>query len=176
MDIVIRQEQEDDYKKTEYVVEEAFKTAEYTDHTEQFLVAKLRNSNAFVPELSLVAEHDGEIIGHIMLTKVIIRNDTKEEEALSLAPLSVLPEYQKEGVGSKLIEEALKTAKKLGFKSVIVLGHDQYYPKFGFKPGKNWGIISPFDVRDEFFMALELEEGSLKDVSGLVIYPREFLE
>jgi len=176
MNIIIRQEQEEDYKITEYVVEEAFKVAEYADHTEQFLVAKLRNSDAFVPELSLVAECNGEIIGHIMLTKILIRNDEREEESLSLAPLSVLPEYQNEGVGSKLIEEALKTARNLGFKSVIVLGHNLYYPKFGFKPAKTWGITSPFDVRDEFFMALELQEGSLKDASGLVIYPREFWE
>jgi len=67
-------------------------------------------------------------------------------------------------------------AKEIGFKSVIVLGHDKYYPKFGFKPASIWGIKAPFDVSDEFFMALELEDGSLRGVTGTVVYGKEFFE
>ncbi|TYP54234.1 GNAT family N-acetyltransferase [Thermosediminibacter litoriperuensis] len=176
MNITIRQETEKDYKVSEFIVKEAFNDAVYSDHKEHLLVAKLRNSDAFIPELSLVAELDGEIVGHIMLTKVIIKNSEREYESLALAPVSVLPQYQNKGVGSALIVESLKIAKRLGFKSVIVLGHSKYYPRFGFKPASIWGIKAPFDVPDESFMALELESGSLDGVSGVVVYPKEFYE
>ncbi|MDR7870791.1 MAG: N-acetyltransferase [Tissierellaceae bacterium] len=176
MDIKIRQEIEKDYKLSEIVVEKSFKNAKHTDHTEHFLVAKLRKSDAFIPELSLVAEIDGQIVGHIMLTKLNIENEENNYESLGLAPVSVLPEYQNKGIGSKLIRDSLKIAKEKGFKSVIVLGHDKYYPRFGFRPASKWDIKAPFDVPDEAFMALELEIGSLADVSGTVVYSKEFFE
>lgn len=176
MNINIRQETEKDYKSSEVVVEKAFKDEKYSDHKEQFLVAKLRKSDGFIPELCLVAEVDEEIIAHIMLTKISIENGEKKYESLALAPVSVLPGYQNKGIGSKLIIESLRIAKEIGFKSVIVLGHDKYYPKFGFKPSSIWGIKAPFDVSDEFFMALELENGSLSGVTGTVVYDKEFFE
>lgn len=176
MNIIIRQETEKDYKLSETVVEKAFKNAEHTDHKEHLLVAKLRKSDAFIPELSLVAELDGEIVGHIMLTKLLIENEGSKYDSLALAPISVVPEHQNKGIGSELISESLKIAKELGFKSVIVLGHDKYYPRFGFKPASTWGIKAPFDVPDEAFMALELEDGSLEDISGTVVYSKEFSE
>lgn len=176
MNINIRQETEKDYKLSETVVEKAFKNEEHSDHNEQFLVAKLRRSDVFIPELSLVAEAGKEIIGHIMLTKLFIENKEDRYESLALAPVSVLPEYQNRGIGSKLINESIKVAKKLGFKSVIVLGHDKYYPRFGFKPASSWGIKAPFDVSDEVFMALELEDKSLDGVTGTVVYGKEFFE
>lgn len=176
MNISIRQETEKDYKRSEFVVEKAFENAKYSDQTEQLLVAGLRKGDAFVPELSLVAELDGEIIGHIMLTKLLIKNDEKQYESLALAPVSVLPDYQNKGIGGKLIIESLKIAKKIGFKSVIVLGHAKYYPRFGFKPASIWGIKPPFDVPDEAFMALELEDRGLQGVTGTIIYAKEFSE
>ncbi|HYE12565.1 MAG TPA: N-acetyltransferase [Patescibacteria group bacterium] len=176
MNIALRQEKEREYKLSEGVVEEAFIGAEYSDHKEQYLVASLRRSDAFVPELSIVAEADENIVGHIMLTKLIIKNDESSYESLALAPVSVLPRYQNQGIGSLLIIEGLEIARELGFKSVIVLGHDKYYPRFGFKPASSWGINAPFNVPDRNFMALELESGSLDNVSGVVVYPKEFLE
>lgn len=174
MNIKIRQEKEKDYKLSESVVARAFKHAEQTDHKEHLLVAKLRKSDIFIPELSLVAELDGEIVGHIMFTKLFIENEGNKYESLGLAPVSVLPEHQNKGIGSKLINEGLKIAKEIGFKSVIVLGHDKYYPRFGFKPASTWAIKSPFDVPNEVFMALELEVRGLKGVSGTVVYGKEF--
>ncbi|MBU5484992.1 N-acetyltransferase [Clostridium sp. MSJ-11] len=175
MNIIIRQETEKDYKISEYIIEKAFEDVEYSDHKEQFLVERLRKSDVFVPELSLVAELDGEIVGHIMLTKLLIKNDEEEYESLALAPVSVLPQHRNKSIGSKLIIESLRIAKELQFKSVIVLGHDEYYPRFGFKPAGIWDIKPPFDVPKESFMALELESGSLVNVSGIVVYPKEFL-
>ena len=174
MNIIIRQETEKDYKLSETVVEKAFKNAEHTDHKEHLLVAKLRKSDAFIPELSLVAELDGEIVGHIMLTKLLIENEGSNYDSLALAPVSVVPEHQNKGVGSELISESLKIAKEIGFKSVIVLGHDKYYPRFGFKPASTWGIKAPFDVPDEVFMALG--DGDIEDISGTVVYSKEFSE
>mgnify|MGYP001453075692 CR=1 FL=1 len=171
MNIKIRQEKETDYKVSENLVEKAFKNAEYSDQKEHLLVAKLRKSDVFVPELSLVAELDGEIVGHIMLTKLIIENEENRYNTLALAPVSVLPEHQNKGVGSKLISEGLKVAKEIGFKSVIVLG-----PRFGFKPASTWGIKAPFEVPNEVFMALELEVRGLEGIRGTVVYSKEFLE
>ncbi len=88
----------------------------------------------------------------------------------------ILPEYQNKGVGSDLIEKSLKIAKRIGYKSVIVLGHEKYYPRFGFKPASIWGIKALFDVPEEAFMALELEENSLEGVSGTAVYTKEFFE
>ena len=176
MNINIRQEKESDYKKKEAVVEKSFKNAEHTDHKEHFLVSKLRKSNVFIPELSLVAEVNEKIIGHIMFTKLQIDNGKNKYESLALAPVSILPEYQNKGIGSSLVMEGLRIAKKAGFKSVIVLGHDKYYPRFGFKPASNFGIKAPFDVPDIAFMALELYGKALNDVTGTVIYGKEFLE
>lgn len=176
MNIKIRQEKGTDYKVSENFVEKAFKNAEYSDQKEHLLVAKLRKSDVFVPELSLVAELDGETVGQIMLTKLIIENEENRYNTLALAPVSVLPEHQNKGVGSKLISESLKVAKEIGFKSVIVLGHDKYYPRFGFKPASIWGIKAPFEVPNEAFMALELEVRGLEGIRGTVVYSKEFLE
>lgn len=176
MNIEIRQETEVDYKISENAVEEAFKDAEHSDHKEHLLVDRLRKREAFIPELSLVAKLDGKIVGHIIFTKILIKNDDEEHESLALAPVSVLPQYQNKGIGNALIIESTKVAKELGYMSIIVLGHDKYYPRFGFKPASRWNIRAPFDVPDESFMALELKEGSLNEVEGIVIYPKEFFE
>lgn len=176
MNIIIRQETEHDYPVSEQVIERAFEDAEYSDHKEHLLVADLRRSEVFVPQLSLVAEHDGEIVGHILFTKLIIKDGDKQHESLALAPVSVLPNYQRKGIGSALIRTGLQFARELGFPSVIVLGHEDYYPRFGFTPACDKGIRSPFFVSNESFLALELRDGSLDDVKGTVVYPKEFFE
>lgn len=176
MKLLIRQEKENDYKNSEIVVKEAFRNAKYTDNTEHILVAKLRLSENFIPELSLVAEQDKKIIGHLMFTKLIIDDEGHNYNSLALAPVSVLPEYQNMGVGDKLIRKGLLIAKERGYKSVIVLGHKDYYPRFGFKPASRWEIRAPFEVEDEAFMALELVVGELNKIRGTVIYSKEFME
>lgn len=176
MGIKILRETLDDYSVVESVIEKAFKDAEHTDHSEQFLVQRLRKSEEFIKELSLVAVNEKEIVGYAMFTKMIIKNDNKEVESLALAPVAVLPEYQFKGIGSKLIERGLDIAKDLGFQSVIVLGHDKYYPRFGFEKASNYKIKAPFEVPDSAFMALELEKNSLESVSGVVEYSKAFFE
>lgn len=178
MNISIRQEQIEDYAITKNVVKNAFEGMEFSDQKEHELVARIRRAEEFIPELSLVAVHkkSTEIVGHILLSKIKIVNQEQSVESLALAPVSVLPKYQKEGIGTCLIHEALKKAKVLGYKSVIVMGHPDYYPKFGFKKASLWGINPPFEVADEVFMALELEQDALDNVSGVVEYPSVFFE
>ncbi|SOC24615.1 predicted N-acetyltransferase YhbS [Ureibacillus xyleni] len=179
MNLKIRQEQVDDYDLTEMIVKNAFANAEHSDQKEHLLVSRIRKSKGFIPKLSLVAtnEDNNEILGHILLSKVkISKGDNEWIESLSLAPVSVLPEYQNKGIGGLLITEALKEAKELGYHSVVVLGHPEYYPKFGFKKASLWGIKAPFEVPDETFMAKELSENALNNASGVVEYPSVFFE
>ncbi|MFP7300177.1 GNAT family N-acetyltransferase [Neobacillus niacini] len=174
----IRQEVPSDYRNTEEVIKSAFANVEISDKKEHELVSRLRNSKAFIPELSLIAVHQEthEILGHILLSRIEIKNGHSSVGSLALAPVSVLPEYQNQGIGKLLIERSLTIAKNIGFHSVVVLGHPTYYPKLGFKPSSQWGITPPFDVAKEYFMALELEEGALENVYGTVEYSRAFFE
>lgn len=171
--MLIRQETTKDYKATEHVVEEAFRDAEFADHAEHLLVQRLRESESFIPEVSLVAEIEGEIVGHILFTKIIIIGE-KIWDSISLAPVSVLPKHQRKGIGGELILKGLEIVKHLGFESVIVLGHEEYYPKFGFQKASSWSIKCPFDVPEGAFMAIELKPGALTHVVGTVEYPKEF--
>ncbi len=166
--INIRVEQELDYKIVEGVIENAFLNAEFTDNQEHNLVNRLRKSSEFIPELSLVAEIDNKIVGHILFTKINIESNKGSFESLALAPLSVLLDYQNKGIG--------KVAKNLGYESVVVLGHENYYPKFGFKKASEFDIKPPFEVPDEAFMVLELNKNGLKNVSGIVEYSNAFFE
>ena len=138
------------------------------------MVAKLRKSEVFVPDLSLVAVYEDKIIGHILLSKNLIDTEDKKVESLALAPISVLPEYQNKGVGRKLIQQALTIAEKLDFESVIVMGHEAYYPKFGFKKHLI-SIQAPFEIPDELLMAIELKDNGLDHVSGVIQYSNAFL-
>lgn len=177
MDIVIRQEVSTDYFETEKVVQAAFMNEEMSDQQEHQLVKRLRDSEAFIPELSLVAvDQEQNIVGHVLLTTNEIVKNEESIESLSLAPASVLPAFQNIGVGTQLMNEVLKRAKELGYKSVIVLGHAEYYRRFGFKPASIWKIEAPYDVPDEAFMALELVANALENVEGVVQYPKAFNE
>lgn len=173
----IRKEERKDYKEVFKLIEHAFKDEQYTDHKEQFLVERLRDAESFVPELSLVAEIDHEIVGYILLTKIkIIDNKSHETTSLALAPVAVLKKYQGKGIGGSLIRKAHQIAKELKFGSVILLGHEKYYPKFGYEMTKKYGIKLPFDVPDENCMLIELTEKALENISGIVAYPKEFYE
>lgn len=167
--MVIRKEEAKDYDEIYKIVKEAFESAEHSDGNEQDLVIALRNGDAYISELSLVAEINGKIVGHIMFTKVKIGECIQ----LALAPLSVLPEYQKRGIGTALIQEGHKRAQKLGYEYSIVLGNEKYYAKIGYVPAKSYGIIPPFDVADENFMAHKLVENA-PVISGVVQYSKEF--
>ena len=176
MDICIRQENQQDIKAVESLIKRAFAGLEFSDHTEHLLVTRLRKSEAFVPELSLVAESSQGIIGHILLTKIIISGLAGQCPSLAMAPVSVMPEFQNRGIGSRLINAGHRCAAEQGFESVVVLGHPGYYPKFGYRPASDFGISFPFDVPAAHCMVVELVAGALTAVSGQVVYPPEFFE
>ena len=165
----IRQENKKDYEEVYNVIKIAFETAEHSDGNEHNLVVALRDSNSFIPELSLVAVQDNKIIGYILFTKIEIG----EYEELALAPLGILPEYQRKGIGKRLIEEGHRIAKELGYHYSIVLGSEKYYPKFDYIPASQYGIIAPFEVQNENFMAIKLNDSN-KEISGIVKYAKEF--
>ncbi|WP_440946085.1 GNAT family N-acetyltransferase [Methanosarcina sp. T3] len=170
MSLKIRPETPSDYPAITEVSDLAF-----GQPAEGKLVENLRKNLKFVPELSLVAEVDGKIVGHILFFPIKIKSEAgKEKETISLAPVAVKPEFQKRGIGGELIKEGLKACLRLGYDSVIVLGHPEYYPKFGFEPAGKWGIKDPFGAPAEAFMALELKKGALEGAGGVVEYPEEF--
>ena len=173
--IKIRQEQPTDYAAVFQVNQLAF-----GQDNESRLVELLRKSDAWIPELSMVAERQEEIVGYILFTKIQIIGTSQSYDSprlyCALAPVAVSPNYQKQGIGAQLINEGLAQAKNLGYDSVIVLGHKDYYPRFGFETASRWGIRCPFEVPDEVFMGLELTKGSLENKSGTVKYDQAFGE
>ena len=125
------------------------------------------------PVISLVAELDGVVVGHILFTRVLADCDP-EARIMGLAPMAVVPEHQREGIGSALVRAGLEDCLALGFEAVIVLGHPEYYPRFGFLESTHFGIESEYDVPSVAFMALELVPGALVSVSGIVRYHEAF--
>jgi len=170
MRITIRKEEEKDHKQIYEVNKLAFQ-----QENEGKLIEKIRNTENFIPELSIVAEIDNRIVGHILFSKIKIVGKSVYE-SLALAPMAVIPEFQKKGIGSELVKIGIKMAKKLGFDSIIVIGHKEYYPKFGFQRASKWNIKCPFEVPDEVFMAIELTEKAFEGKAGTVEYPDEFNE
>jgi putative acetyltransferase len=169
--LTIRTETLEDYAAITKINDLAFGRLE-----EGKLVEVLRQLEGFDPKLSLVAERDDEIIGHILLNPVTIQGDAGVYPSLSLGPIAVLPEYQNQGVGGRLIEAGHRGALELGYDSVVLLGHPSYYPRFGYRMAKIWGLTNPWGINDEPFMAIELVEGSLEGKAGMVIYPDAFNE
>ena len=176
--VILRKEKKTDWNTVEQITYRAFRDAPPTgaddDGNEALLARKLRSCTSFLPELDFVAELDGCVIGNIMYTrsKVIGAGDssiTREWETLTFGPISVLPKYQRDGVGSALIRKTLETARKLGHRAVLIFGHESYYPRFGFKPASEFGITTNDGKNFPAFMALPLYEGALEGVHGRLI-------
>jgi len=164
----IRRELSADYSGIYELVKVAFQTAKVSNGKEQDFVIQLRNSDNYIPELALVAEHNDKLIGHIMLTKTFISLNNEKLEILLLAPISVVLEYRNKGIGSKLINESFKLAKEMGYKSVILVGNPAYYSRFGFKPSVDFGIKNSNNIPDEYVMAYELVPNALNGISGII--------
>lgn len=167
--MTIRQEKSKDYDKVYDLIKLAFETAEHSDGNEHDLANALRQSDAFVPELSLVAEIDGEIAGHILFTEGKVGSDT----VLVLAPLSVSPNYQKKGIGTALMAEAHKIAKEMGYHYSLVLGSEQFYSRAGYTSAEKFGIEVPEGIPSANFMAIKLAENA-HSIKGAVTYAKEF--
>lgn len=125
------------------------------------------------PVISLVAEVDGQVEGHIMFSPASLVGHPGLK-VMGLAPVSVSPARQRAGLGSALVRAGIERCRDLGIDTVIVLGHPTYYPRFGFVPSVDYGIKSEYDVPDEVFMVLELKPGALEGKSGTMRYHSAF--
>jgi len=165
--MIIRNERIDDIKSIWLINSQSFET-----DAEANLVDNLRASG--IPFISLVAETNNKLAGHILFTPVKLVGAKKGIKIAGLAPMAVLPDFQNNGIGSKLVEDGLKQCEDEGYEAVVVLGHPNYYPKFGFIPSVKYGIKSEYDVPDEVFMVKELVRNSLSQISGVLKYHSEF--
>lgn len=165
--IKVREERPEDFEAVRRVNELAFGRPE-----EAALVDALRA--VADPHISLVAEVEGQVVGHIFFSPVMIESEGAAHEAIALAPMAVLPEFQSRGVGSRLVPEGLDECLRRGHEVVFVLGHPEYYPRFGFEPTKPRGVTCEYPVPEEVFMLKELREGALAGRTGVVKYHEEF--
>jgi putative acetyltransferase len=162
---IIRQEAPADGPAIEYVIAEAFGRPD-----EAKLVEQLRAGGW--ARLSLVAQRDGQIVGHVLFSELKIERGTDATAALALAPLAVLPKFQSRGVGTALVQSALDECRQAGHRIAIVLGHPAYYARFGFSAALARPLESPY--AGDSFMALELVAGALAGVRGRVVYAPPF--
>ena len=163
----IRPEESKDYSQITQVSNLAFGR-----ENEAKLIEKIRESNNYLPELSLIAQLDNKIVGHIMFSYVdLVGKDSIK--ILALAPVAVLPQYQNRGIGSLLIKTSLEMAENTASPMVIVLGDSKFYSRFGFEPAVNYGLKSTFDVADEYFMVKFLAKED-KSYHGRIKYPSAF--
>lgn len=167
--VSIRREIPEDIDSIHYVNEQAFGQKDEAE-----LVDKLRNRN--IVTLSLVAVEGDQIVGHIMFSPATIESECASFEAITLAPMAVLPTHQRKGIGSQLVRAGLEECQRLSHDMVVVLGHPNYYPRFGFVPAGSKGIDCEFEAPEEAWMILELREGALAGRRGTVRFQPEFHE
>jgi putative acetyltransferase len=166
--IEIRTERPGDLEAIRDVNERAF-----GGHAEATLVDHLRAANKAA--VSIVAELGDRVVGHILFSPVTIANNPDGVRGAGLAPMSVLPEYQNRGIGSRLVRDGLIACREIGFDLVVVLGHSGFYPRFGFAPAESHGLGNEYNASDAF-MVLELRAGALEGTSGMVTFAPEFRE
>ena len=166
--MIVRPETASDYEAIGELLRSAF-----AGEVECRLVRLVRASDNYVPDLTLVAEENGRVVGHIMFSYVTLKGD-EEFRVLSLACMAVTPERQRSGIGGALVEAGLERAEERGEPLVIVVGHPTYYPRFGFEPASRYGIEPPSaDIPDAAFMVRRLS-GYSERHRGRVVYPPAF--
>lgn len=165
--ITIRQEKPEDASAIRLVLEQAFGQPNEAD-----LVDLLREREAIT--LSLVALKDSQIVAHILFSPVTVESGDQSFSGIGLGPMGVLPEYQRQGIGSQLVQTGLAQCRQAGHEFVVVLGHPSFYAKFGFMPAKPLGLPCEFEVPDDVFRVIELGENALAGRGGLVKYRPEF--
>lgn len=173
----IRLEEEKDYFLNENLTREAFWNVYGPGCYEHYILHKIRKDPCYVKELSYVMEVDKKLIANIVCVKAKIRNDKEENEVLVIGPISVLPEYQGAGYGSKLIKYTLKNAKKIGYTAVVLTGNPEYYERFGFKPASKYGIFYAGMENEEnpFFMIKVFNRRKIKRIYGSYKQPEVYL-
>ncbi len=165
-DYIVREAVPSDYQTIYDLIKTAFETAKVKDGTEQDFAVSLRESDGHVPELELVAEKDGKLVGHAMLTKTSIVKDGRKKEALLFAPLCVAMECRDSGIGGTLVHESLRIARRLGYDSVFLCGDPDYYGRFGFTEMSSYHIESSTGIPRQYCLACELKRDALGKSGG----------
>jgi putative acetyltransferase len=167
MDLIIRNERESEYRSVEELTREAFCNLYVPGCNEHYCIHKMRTSDDFIPELDLIAEMDGKIVGNIVYTHAkIISSDGKIYSVTSFGPVSVLPVYQNQGIGNTLIRYSLEKARSLGYTAVFIYGDPRYYSRFGFRCAERYDVRNSEGKFAVALMALELTPEALRDISG----------
>ncbi len=169
VNVTVRPETPEDIESIRDVNDRAFGQKDEAE-----IVDRLRKRGAIT--VSLVAVAGGRVVGHILFSPVSIESAGTSHQITVLAPMAVLPPYQRKGIGSQLVRAGLEECRRLGREVVVVLGHPEYYPRFGFVPAGAKGIDCEFEVPEEAWMVLELGEGALAGRLGTVKFPPEFRE
>lgn len=170
MDIELRREQSSDYSETENVTREAFWNHYSPACSEHYLLHIMRDCPAFVPELDVVAVCDGKIVGNIVYMKSVIRADNGNSyEVLSLGPISVLPEYQRKGIGGRMIEYTRDIARRMGFAAILLCGDPDYYSRQGFLSAETFGIRTEDDMYADALQVCPLSERAMSGMKGRYI-------
>lgn len=163
----IRLERPEDYRETENMTREAFWNHFAPACDEHYLLHVMRDSSAFLPGLNFVAEQDGRIIGNVVCTKAVVHGDDKNSyEVLCLGPIAVLPEFQRTGVGSRLIAHTKETAREMGFRAIFLCGDPDYYSRHGFVPAEAFGIRMADNMYAVAHQVCELYENALSGIKG----------
>jgi putative acetyltransferase len=168
--ITVRPESNEDFRAIDVVHISAF-----GGEAEAQLVSTLRESATYNKELSLVAELGGRIVGHVLLTRVPLRRDGEEKHVLALGPMSVVPSQSHRGIGSKLIQASIMLAKEKGYGTIVVLGHPEYYRRFGFVMAKDQGVSCNLPAPEDALTVMEIVDGNLAG-GGHIEYPEPFVE
>jgi putative acetyltransferase len=168
-DILVRPEQPTDIAAIREVNERAFASPD-----EAKLVEALRQAHAIT--MSLVAEVDGRIVGHILFSPVDIDRDNGQDIAVGLGPMAVLPDVQRRGIGKALLGTGLEKIRDAGHGAIVVVGHPSYYPRFGFKSASEFGLRWEVAGHENAFFAIELRPGFLGVRPGVVRYRPEFMQ
>ena len=167
MDIELRREQSSDYSETENVTREAFWNHYSPACSEHYLLHIMRDCPAFVPELDVVAVCDGKIVGNVVYMKSVIRADNGNSyEVLSLGPISVLPEYQRKGIGVRMIEYTRDIARRMGFAAILLCGDPDYYSRQGFLSAETFGIRTEDDMYADALQVCPLSERAMSGMRG----------
>jgi len=175
MNLTTRNEQKEDYRTVEQLVREAFWNLYVPGCNEHFVLHNLRKSNDFVPELDFVAEKQGQIVGQIAYTRGIVKGNGGEDvEVISFGSVSVLPAFQKQGIGSALITHTIALARDMGYPAICIYGDPRYYSRFGFRCAEKYDIKTADDRFAVALQVLELRQGALSNVSGRFVESAAF--
>jgi putative acetyltransferase len=170
MGIIIRNEREKDYRIVEELTREAFWNLYVPGCSEHFILHNLRKSSDFIPELDFIAEKEGQIVGQIAYSRGIIRDkEGSEKKIISFGPVSVLPRFQKQGIGSGLINHTISIAGDMGYPAICIYGDPRYYSRFGFRCGEKYDIKTADDKFAIALLVLELKKGALNNMPGRFI-------